>query len=96
MRTPVRRGLGRLLSSVRAGRGSRHLAADELARIVADADGGHPARSAHLAGCVHCAGRLRALQADLDRMAAAAGAAVDDAVAARAALAVRRDRLRVG
>ena len=71
------------LASVRAGRGARHLTDRELLRAVVDADGAEgTARGAHLAACRRCALRAGALRRDLDRLAAAAAAAFDDALPA--------------
>ena len=71
------------LASVRNGRGSRHLTDRELLRAAVDADGAAgTARDAHLAVCRRCALRLGTLREDLDRLAAAAAAAFDDALPA--------------
>lgn len=78
-----RRRVLALLASVRDGFGSTHLTDRELLRIVLDAeraDGTAP--NAHLAACERCAVRLETLRADLDRIAATAEAAFDDALPA--------------
>ena len=83
MRTGVRRKVEKLLASVRGGHGRGHLADRELVRTLVGADGGNPAEAnAHLAACSRCAARARALQEGLDRVAATARAAFDDAVPA--------------
>lgn len=80
MRVPWRR-VPEWLASVRNGPGSRHLTDRELLRIVADGAAG-TARNAHLAACRRCARRVAALRGDLDRIAAAAAAAFDEALPA--------------
>ena len=83
MRTRVRREVEKLLASVRGGYGRGHLADRALVRTLVDADGESPAAAnAHLAACSRCAARVRALQEGLDRVAATARAAFDDAVPA--------------
>ena len=80
MRVPWRR-VPEWLASVRNGPGSRHLTDRELLRIVADG-AEETARNVHLAACRRCARRIAALRGDLDRIAAAAAAAFDDALPA--------------
>lgn len=83
MRTRILRAVGKLLASLWTGRGSNHPPDRELVRILVNADGGDPvAADAHLAGCARCAARVRDLQTDLDRIAATAESAFEDAMPA--------------
>ena len=78
----LRARVGMLLRSARRGGRAPHLTDRELAQALVRADGAHPAAAgdAHLADCTRCAARVRALQADLDRITTAAEAAFDDAL----------------
>ena len=81
MRTRVRREVEKLLASIRGRHGPGHPTDRELVRTFVEADGGNPGTAdAHVAGCARCAARARALQEGLDRMAATARTAFDDAV----------------
>ena len=71
-----------LLASVRDGFGSTHLTDRELLRIVLDAERADGTTNDHLAACDRCGVRLDTLRADLDRIAATAEAAFDDALPA--------------
>ena len=84
MRTRVRLEIGRLLASMWPLRRSAHLTDRELVQATVNAAGEDPpaAGEAHLAVCVHCAARVRTLQAGLDRVTAAAESAFDDTVPA--------------
>ncbi len=83
MRTQIRRAVGKLPAFLWAGRGSSHPPDRELVRILVNADGGDPvAADAHLAGCAGCAARVRDLRSDLDRIAATAESAFEDAMPA--------------
>ncbi len=83
MRTWFHRRVGRLPALSRSERGAGHLADGELVRLLVASDDGNPsAADAHLTGCSRCAARLRALQGGLQRIAATAEEAFDDAVPA--------------
>lgn len=95
MRTWFHWKVGKLLAFAWKRRESRHLTERELVRILVAADGGNPAgANAHLAGCVRCTARVRALQSGLDRIAATAEDTFEAAVPAWRLVRQRRRILR--